>query len=61
MVKHVVDLSFDARFVKYYPFRSQYHKQCPINNIQVKYLRISQNVSDIFLLTCTLQIVSGKL
>ena len=43
----VVDLSFDERFVKHYPFRLHYHKQCPINNIQVKCTQIGQNVSDI--------------
>ena len=56
----VVDLSFDARFVKYYPFSLHCHKQYPINNIQVKCSQIGQNVSDIFL-TYSLQIVSDKL
>ena len=45
---HAIDLSFDARFVKYYPFSLHYHKQCPVNNIQVKCFQIGQNVSDIF-------------
>ena len=45
---HVVDLSFDGRFLKYYYFSLHYHKQCPINNVKVKYLQIGQNVSDIF-------------
>ena len=44
---HVVNLSFDAGFVKYYPISLQYHPQCPINNIQVKCLQIGRNVSDI--------------
>ena len=59
---HVVDLSFDARFVKYHPFRSfrSHHKQSPINNINVKCLQIGQNVSDIFW-TSFLQKVSEKL
>ena len=30
---HVIGFSFDARYVKFYPFSFQYHKQCPINNI----------------------------
>ena len=30
---HVIDFSFDARYVKLYPLSFQYHKQCPINNI----------------------------
>ena len=41
---HAVDLSFDARFVKYYQLSLQYHKQCPMNNIQVKYSQIGQNI-----------------
>ena len=56
----VVDLSFDARFLKYSQFSLQYHKKYPINNIKVKLLQIGQNVSDIFW-TCSLQIVSDKL
>ena len=56
---HFVDLAFDARFVKY-QFSLHYHKQCPINNIKVKYLQIGQKLSDIFW-TCSLQIVSDKL
>ena len=44
---HVVDLLFDARFLKY-PFTLHYHKQCPINNIPVKCSQIGQNKSDIF-------------
>ena len=57
---HVVDLSFDARFVKHYQFSLHYHKQCPINNIKVKYLQIGCIVSNIFW-TCSLRIVSDKL
>ena len=57
---HVVDLSFDARFVKYYPFSSHFHKQCPINKIQVKCLQFGQNLPDTFW-TYSLQIVSDKL
>ena len=45
---NVADLSFDARFVKYYQFSSHYHKQHPINNIKVNYLQIRQNMFDIF-------------
>ena len=44
---HVVDLLFDTRFLKH-PFRLHYHEQCPINNIQVKYSQIGQNVCNIF-------------
>ena len=39
---HVVDLSFDVRFAKYYQFSLGYHKQFLINNIKVKYLQIGQ-------------------
>ena len=41
---HVVDLSFDSRFVKFYQFSLHY----PINNIKVKTSQIGQTVSDIF-------------
>ena len=41
---HVVDLSFDARFLNYYQFSLQHHKKYPINNIKVKFLQIGQNV-----------------
>ena len=51
---HVVNLSVDTRFVKYYRFSSHYHKQWPINNIKVKCLQIGQNMSDIFW-TCSLE------
>ena len=44
---HDVDLPFDARFLKY-RFSLHYHKQCPINSIQVKCAQICQNVCDIF-------------
>ena len=41
---HAIDLSFDARFVKYYQFSFHYYKQPSINNIKVKCLQIGQNV-----------------
>ena len=44
---HVVDLSFDARFLNYYQFSLQ-HKKYPINNTKVKFLQIGQNVYEIF-------------
>ena len=51
---YIVDLSFDARFVKYYQFSSHYYKRFPINNIKVKCSQIGQNVSGTFL-TCFLE------
>ena len=57
---HVIDLSFDARILKYYSFSLHYHKHCPINYIQIKCSQIGQNVFDIFR-TCSLQIVADKL
>ena len=59
-ILHVVDLSFDARFLNYYQFSLQHHKKYPVNNIKVKFLQIGQNVYEIFWL-CSLQIVSDKL
>ena len=56
----VVDLLFDARFVKYYQFNLRYYKQCPINNVKAKCSQIGQNMSDIFW-TTSLQINSDKL
>ena len=51
---HVIDLSLDPRFFKYYQFSSHYHKQSPVNNIKAKYPQIGQNVSGISW-TCSLE------
>ena len=45
---HVVDVSYDVRFMKYYQFSSHYHEQLPVNNIKVKYSQIDQNITDFF-------------
>ena len=39
---HILNLSFDAKLVKYYQFRSHYHKQCPINNNKVNVRKLAK-------------------